>query len=93
MNTLLDRGAAIHQRNNFGEEALRMAVQGRQVCATGALLARLVRGGEEIPENMLQPIPSAGIQNLLETLLKNTRLDPGVSESVAEALIRLYYNE
>ena len=70
-----------------------MAVQGRQVCATGALLARLVRGGEEIPEDMLQHVPSTDMRNLLETLLKNVRLDPSIAESVAEALIRLYYNE
>ena len=70
-----------------------MAIQGRHVSATGTLLARLVRDGEEIPEDMLQYVPDTDMRNLLETLLKSVRLDPGVSESIAEAFIRLYYNE
>ena len=92
VNTLLDRGTDIHQRNNTGETALLIAVRSRHVGVTGTLLARLLRGGEEMPEYMLQYVPSAGMRNLLETLLKNTRLDPFVSDAVAEALMTLYYN-
>src|SRR3569623_1783718 len=92
-NALLDGGADIHQRNSAGEDASHMAVRSRHIGVTGVFLASLVRGGEEMPEYMLQHVPSTDMRNLLETLLKNVRLDPGVSESIAEAFIRLYYNE
>jgi len=62
-----------------------MAVRSRQVSVTGVLLARLVRGGEKMPEYILQHVSSTDMRNLLETLLKNVRLDPDVSESIAEA--------
>src|SRR3569623_206620 len=90
VNTLLDSGTDIHQRNNTGETALLIAVRSRHVGVTGTLLARLLRGGEEMPEYMLQYVHSAGMRNLLETLLKNTRLDPFVSDAVAEALMTIY---